>query len=166
MKKVIITIVVISIVVSVVIIVLVVSGSRLANKQQEYPSEDHLNEMTQQKTPTKSVDDENTIKVQDNATKETEPTQFLTAGMMLHATGTVVEVISDTGGDPTSTQPAELIISLDNVKGAVRVLDRGCIEKNIRTGDKVRVSGTIVKVIPDIGIILTCEQGANVKRLD
>ncbi len=102
-----------------------------------------------------------------------KPLYYLTEGDMLYATGTVNQILADIGGaDPgdPSIPPPELLISLDNspVKnlGGVRILDRGCVGENIFMEDRVFVSGIIVRTIPEIGIILDCEQGAKVERIE
>ena len=120
----------------------------------------------------KSKGPDNTQEEPEVVTEEKESQQYLTEGMMLRATGTVSQVISDSGGLPEGDPfipPVEYIISLDDSPvegvGGVRISDTGCIDPGLWKNDRVVVSGTIVRIIPDVGIILTCDHGARVEHI-
>jgi len=170
MKKVIISIVAIGIVTGISVL-FVMNKPRTINEQQGYSTTTTENDTVPAQLPYRTSD-EDSPKESDNAPAKTEFAQPLTKGMMLRATGTVYEIIQDTGGDPAdpSIPPTQIIISLDSslVKDSsnVRISNEGCIDdKLFSRGDKVVVSGTIVNIIPDIGIILSCDQGAHIEHL-
>ena len=97
-----------------------------------------------------------------------EDNEMLTEGMVLNATGVVREVIYP----PVfiDSHP-EVIITLDDVYSAgdlrsVRILNKGCIDTSISTGEKVLVVGEVVNIYPGFAIILACDNGVMVKRID
>lgn len=108
----------------------------------------------------------------DSKTK-TGSTESLTEGMMLRGFGTVHYYGQETGGadlDDPSIPPPQIIIYLDNSPvegaGAVLISDTGCIDDDLFRDDRVLVSGKIVNIILERGVIfLECEQGARVERL-
>lgn len=97
-----------------------------------------------------------------------EDNEMLTEGTVLNATGVVREVIYPP--EFIDSHP-EIIITLDDVYSAgdlrsVRIINKGCIDKSISTGEKVLVVGEVVNIYPGFVIILACDNGVMVKRLD
>lgn len=97
---------------------------------------------------------------------------LFSVGSQLVATATVKEVIADAGGvnpDEQYIPPPEVVMiaypSPTNEYTMIRLTNTGCVDENIVSGDKVLVSGMIVKNVPDYALILKCESGAQVSLM-
>ncbi|TSC73436.1 MAG: hypothetical protein G01um101470_87 [Parcubacteria group bacterium Gr01-1014_70] len=80
-------------------------------------------------------------------------------GQYIDGVWKVRERVQDCGGGEICLNylviqlPEEMSI---NDIGAIRINVNSCVDETLRTGDMARVRGIIEKVIPDIGLILSC----------
>lgn len=88
----------------------------------------------------------------------TEP-PMLTVGQYIEWEGKVSEYVQDCGGGENCLSYLRISLSekmiTDNIFEA-RINIENCVDKTLRGGETVKVTGRIQNVVPDIGIILSC----------
>lgn len=91
-------------------------------------------------------------------TSSTTPIEYI-EGQHIDGVWKVRERVQDCGGGESCLDYLVIELSEDvrteNI-WAIRINMGNCVDEAIQAGDIVRVSGSIEKIVPDIGLILSC----------